>query len=260
MKKTCSVFVVLLLLALSLCTPALAFTEYGVIYDETEELGSATLTMQGEQTLPELSEKLGIDLRVDVLTQISYDSIADTAAGIYDAYGYGYGDDREGATLTILMEPQDTGTYAMPADGWCVYANLSEDRGSSQALADAIHNAVEPSMAQRAWNGEEITMRAVDAMAQAAEDYILTNCPPDASGPDIPETPETPEASQPDSVSMQYVFDISHLLTFEEWEELETRAADISSRQHCGVYLLVFPNRTQRTHGSLSRHGEGNFE
>ena len=257
MKKTCSVFVVLLLLALSLCTPALAFTEYGVIYDETEELGSATLTMQGEQTLPELSEELGIDLRVDVLTQISYDSIADTAAGIYDAYGYGYGDDREGATLTILMEPQDTGTYAMPADGWCVYANLSEDRGSSQALADAIHNAVEPSMAQRAWNGEEITMsavaltQAVDAMAQAAEDYILTNCPPDASGPDIPETPETPEASQPDSVSMQYVFDISDLLTFEEWEELETRAADISSRQHCGVYFALVDDYTDYGDGGV---------
>ena len=257
MKKTCSVFVVLLLLALSLCTPALAFTEYGVIYDETEELGSATLTMQGEQTLPELSEELGIDLRVDVLTQVSYDSIADTAAGIYDAYGYGYGDDREGATLTILMEPQDTGTYAMPADGWCVYANLSEDRGSSQALADAIHNAVEPSMAQRAWNGEEITMsavaltQAVDAMAQAAEDYILTNCPPDASGPDIPETPETPEAIQSGSVSMQYVFDISDLLTFEEWEELETRAADISSRQHCGVYFALVDDYTDYGDGGV---------
>ena len=117
MKKTCSIFVLILLLALSLCTPALAATEYGVIYDETDELGSATLTMQGEQTLPELSETLGIDLRVDVLTQSSYDSISDTAAGIYDRYGYGYGEEREGATLTILMEPQDTGTYAMPADG-----------------------------------------------------------------------------------------------------------------------------------------------
>ena len=214
MKKTCSVFVVLLLLALSLCTPALAFTEYGVIYDETEELGSATLTMQGEQTLPELSEKLGIDLRVDVLTQVSYDSITDTAAGIYDAYGYGYGDDREGATLTILMEPQDTGTYAMPVDGWCVYANLSEERGSSQTLAEAIRTAVEPSMAQQAWNGEDITMsavaltQAVESMAQAAEDYILTNCPPDSPVPETPETPtvpETPEVSEPDSVSMQYV-------------------------------------------------------
>ena len=220
MKKTCSIFVLILLLALSLCTPALAATEYGVIYDETDELGSATLTMQGEQTLPELSETLGIDLRVDVLTQSSSDSISDTAAGIYDRYGYGYGEEREGATLTILMEPQDTGTYAMPADGWCVYANLSAKRGSSRDLAAAISDAVKPSMAQRAWNGEDITMsavaltQAVESMAQAAEDYILINCPPDTSVPAAPpETPETPEASEPDSVRMQYVFDISDLLT-----------------------------------------------
>ena len=64
MKKTCSIFALILLLAMSLCTPALAASEYGVIYDETDELGSDTLTMQGEQTLPELSETLGIDLRV----------------------------------------------------------------------------------------------------------------------------------------------------------------------------------------------------
>lgn len=251
MKKTCSIFALILLLAMSLCTPALAASEYGVIYDETDELGSDTLTMQGEQVLPELSEKLGIDLRVDVLTQISYDSIADAAAGIYARYGYGYGEEQEGATLTILMEPQDTGTYAMPADGWCIYANLSEDRGSSQALAEAIRTAVEPSMAQRAWNGEDITMsavaltQAVESMAQAAEDYILINCPPDTSVPAAPpETPETPEASEPDSVRMQYVFDISDLLTYEEWAELEARAADISKRQHCGVYFALVDDYT----------------
>ena len=260
MKKTCSIFALILLLAMSLCTPALAASEYGVIYDETDELGSATLTMQGEQTLPELSETLGIDLRVDVLTQISYDSIADAAAGIYARYGYGYGEEREGATLTILMEPQDTGTYAMPADGWCVYANLSEERGSSQALADVIRTAVEPSMAQQAWNGEDITMSAVALtqavydMAQAAEDYILTNCPPDSSVPETPETPtvpEAPETSEPSSVSMQYVFDISDLLTYEEWEELETRAADISNRQHCGVYFALVDDFTDYGDGSV---------
>ena len=261
MKKTCSIFALILLLALSLCTPALAATEYGVIYDETDELGSAVLTMQGEQTLPELSETLGIDLRVDVLTQVSYDSIADTAAGIFDRYGYGYGEEQEGATLTILMEPQDTGTYAMPADGWCIYANLSEDRGSSQALAEAIRTAVEPSMAQRAWNGEDITMsavaltQAVESMAQAAEDYILTNCPPDAPGTGTPatppEVPEIPEASEPDSVGMQYVFDISDLLTYEEWEELEARAADISNRQHCGVYFALVDDFTDYGDGSV---------
>ena len=258
MKKKCSIFALILLLALSLCTPALAATEYGVIYDETDQLGSDTLTMQGEQVLPELSEKLGIDLRVDVLTQISYDSIADAAAGIYTRYDYGYGEEKEGATLTILMELQDSGTYVMPAGGWYIYANLSEDRGSSQALADAIHYAVEPSMAERAWNGEDITMsavaltQAVESMVQAAEDYILTNCPPDASDTGTPATPtEAPEVSEPDSVSMQYVFDISDLLTYEEWEELETRAADISNRQHCGVYFALVDDYTDYGDGGV---------
>ena len=60
--------------AVPLHSCAMAATEYGVIYDETEELSSQTLTIQGEQTLPQLSEKLGLDLRVDVLTQISYDT------------------------------------------------------------------------------------------------------------------------------------------------------------------------------------------
>lgn len=261
MKKKCSVFALILLLTLPFCKPALAATEYGVIYDETNELGSNTLTMQGEQILPELSEKLGIDLRVDVLTQSSYDSIADTAAGIYARYDYGCGEAKEGATLTILMEQQDSGAYAMPAGGWCIYTSLSEERGSSQALADAIHNAVEPSMAERAWNGEDITMsavaltQAVDAMTQAAEDYILTNCPPDASGTGTPETPpeapNPPEVSEPDSVSMQYVFDISDLLTYEEWEELEDWAADISNRQHCGVYFALVDDYTDYGDGGV---------
>ena len=253
MKKICSVFMLILLLTLTLCTPALALTDYGAIYDETEELGSNTLTLQGTETLPELSETLGLDLRVDVLTQISYDSIADTAAGIYAKYDYGYGEKKEGAVLTILMEPQDTGSYAMPADGWYVYANLSEERGSSQALADAIRSAVAPSMAERAWNGEDITMsavaltQAVEAMAQAAEDYILTNCPPNSSDPETSEEPE------PGSVSMQYVYDISNLLPYEEWEELETRAADISNRQHCGVYFALVDNYTDYGSGDVYR-------
>lgn len=259
MKKICSVFMLILLLTLTLCAPALALTDYGVIYDETEELGSDTLTLQGTETLPELSETLGLDLRVDVLTQISYDSIADTAAGIYTKYDYGYGEKKEGAVLTILMELQDTGSYAMPADGWYVYANLSEERGSSQALADAIRSAVAPSMAERAWNGEDITMsavaltQAVEAMAQAAKDYVLTNCPPDNSDPETSDAPETPEEAEPGSVSMQYVYAISSLLTYEEWEELENRAADISNRQHCGVYFALVDDYTDYGSGDVYR-------
>ena len=251
MKKTCSIFALILLLAMSLCTPALAASEYGVIYDETDELGSDTLTMQGEQVLPELSEKLGIDLRVDVLTQTSYDSISDTAAGIYDRYGYGYGEEQEGATLTILMEPQDTGSYAMSDGGWCVYANLSAKRGSSRDLAAAISDAVKPSMAQRAWNGEDITMsavaltQAVESMAAATEDYILTATPETPADPETPEVPDTPaEPEDDDSITMEYVFDAADILPYEEWAELEARAADISKRQHCGVYFALVDDYT----------------
>ena len=35
---------------------AMAAMEYGVIYDETESLGSQELTMQGEQALPALPD------------------------------------------------------------------------------------------------------------------------------------------------------------------------------------------------------------
>lgn len=253
MKKKGTVFALLLLLALSLCTPALATRDYGVIYDETEMLGSPTLTMQGEQTLPQLSGALGIDLRVDVLTQIDDDTVDGVAMWIYEAYEYGYGDHKEGVTLTILLEQQDADTYVMPTDGWCVYATLRQGRGNSQDLADAIYYAVKPCMAEQAWNGEDMTMsavaltQAVDAMAEAAEDYILTNCPPDAPGAEVPEEAEEPEQSgteesqapEESSVDMEYVFDVSDLLSYEEWDELESRAAAISEHQHCGVYFAL---------------------
>ena len=50
---------------------------------------------------------------------------------------------------------------------------------------------------------------------------------------------------------MQYVFDISDLLTYEEWEDLETRAADISNRQHCGVYFALVDDFTDYGDGSV---------
>lgn len=276
MKKKCSIFALILLLALSFCTTVLAAPEYNtdyvesVIYDETELLGSPALEMQGNQTLPQLSESLGIDLRVDVLTQISYDSISDTAVGIYEKYDYGYGDKKEGATLTIFMEPQEDGSYAMPDDGWCVYVTLRQGRGSSQDLANAIRDAVQPSMAEQAWNGEDLTMSAtalaqvVDAMAEATEDYILTNCPPEGYGADVgtqaPEVPdnigtdvgmETLEAPEQNGDVMEYVFDVSGLLTHQQWQELESRAKTLSQSHHCGIYFALVDDFTEYGNGRV---------
>ena len=83
MKKAYTALALAFLLALSLCTPAMAAMEYGVIYDETESLGSQELTLQGEQTLPQLSQALGLDLRVDVQGGRNADHSAGSA-------GWGY--------------------------------------------------------------------------------------------------------------------------------------------------------------------------
>ena len=265
MKKAYTALALAFLLALSLCTPAMAAMEYGVIYDETESLGSQELTMQGEQTLPQLSQALGLDLRVDVLTQNSYDGLGDAAAGIYEEYDYGYGEHKEGVTLTILLEAQDGDTYRMVDENdWCVYARLSDERGSGQELSDAVYDAVQPYMAARAWNGEDMTMsavaltQAVDSMAEAAEDYILTNCPPDSSiletseTPEMSEIPEAPETvEQGDGTDVKHILDTSNLLSHEEWEELESRAEDISNRQHCGIYFAMVDDYTEYRDGSV---------
>ena len=257
MRKKYPVFALILLLTLLFYTPASAATEYGVIYDETDALGSQTLKMQGEQTLPQLTETLGIDLRVDVLTQIGYDSIGDTAVGIYEEYDYGYGEKKEGVTLTVLMEPQDGDTYAMPADGWCVYVSLRQGRGNSRDMANAIRDAVEPYMAERAWNGEDINMsgvaltQAVDAMAEAAEDYVLTNCPPEAPEALDSIGVQTPGGPDLSVEGMQHVFDSSGLLDDQQRQELESRAAALSQSHDCGIYFALVDDYTDYADGSV---------
>ena len=135
---------------------------------------------------------------------------------------------------------------------WCVYARLSDKRGSSQELSDAIYDAVQPYMAAQAWNGEDITMsavaltQAVDAMAETAEEYILTNCPPTGSGEDA-----DVEEPVPDSITMQYVFDVAGLLPYEKWEKLEARAEIISQKQDCGVYFVLVNDYTEYGNGSV---------
>ena len=57
---------VALLLSLTLMTPALAWSEYGVIYDETELLWSEELERLGTEVLPGITKKYDIDMDTPV--------------------------------------------------------------------------------------------------------------------------------------------------------------------------------------------------
>ena len=249
MKKRMTALLTALLLALALCVPAMAAAKYGAIYDETEELGSVELTYQGEQTLPQLAQELGIDLRVDAFTDEDVDadtSVADIAAYVYEDSGYGCGEWKDGVSLTLLLRGTEDGAYTLSETDWCVYALLDTARGSAQELSDVVRDAVSPYMVQRAWNGEDMTMsatalsQAVDAMVESVENYLQAGASPDITGGDA--EAQTPEQTGAD---MNYIFDLTDQLSFDEWAKLEARAEEISLRHGCGVYVAFVEDFTK---------------
>ena len=248
MNKKFTALLMALLLALTLCVPAMAAMEYGAVYDETEALGSVELTYQGEQKLPQLTEALGVDLRVDVFTDEGVEdiSVSDIAVYVYENSGFGCGEEKDGVSLTLLLRGTEDGVYTLSESDWCVYALLDTARGSAQELSGIVHDAVSPYMDERAWNGEDVTMsatalsQAVDAMAESVENYIRANAVTDVVG----ETAES-QTQEPTGADMNYIFDLSDQLSYEEWAELEARAADISQRHGCGVYAAFVDDFTE---------------
>ena len=206
MKRIISALLTALFLALSLCVPAMAVIEYGVFYDETEQLGSVELSYMAEHILPQLTQELGVDLRVDAFTDEDVDagtSVSDIAAYVYENSGYGCGEWKDGVSLTLLLRGTEDGAYTLSEADWCVYAFLDPARGSAQELADAAYEAVEPYMVERAWNGEDMTMsatalsQAVNAMAESVEEYIRANASPDDTG-GVTEPDDTGSVTSPD--------------------------------------------------------------
>ena len=248
MKRKMTALLTALLLVLALGFPAMAAMEYGAVYDETEALGSVELTYQGEQKLPQLTEALGVDLRVDVFTDegVEDTSVSDIAVYVYANSGYGCGAQKDGVSLTLLLRGTEDGVYTLSESDWCVYALLDTARGSAQDLSGIVHDAVSPYMDERAWNGEDVTMsatalsQAVDAMAESVENYIRANAVTDVVG----ETAES-QTQEPTGADMNYIFDLSDQLSYEEWAELEARASDISQRHGCGVYAAFVDDFTE---------------
>ena len=248
MKRKMTVLLTTLILVLALGFPAMAAMEYGAVYDETEKLGSVELTYQGEQKLPQLTEALGVDLRVDVFTDEGVEdiSVSDIAVYVYENSGYGCGEEKDGVSLTLLLRGTEDGVYTLSESDWCVYALLDTARGSAQELSGIVHDAVSPYMDERAWNGQDVTMsatalsQAVDAMAESVENYIRANAVTDVAG----ETAES-QTQEPTGADMNYIFDLSDQLSYEEWAELEARAADISQRHGCGVYAAFVDDFTE---------------
>ena len=280
---------VALLLSLTMMTPALAWSEYGVIYDETELLWSEELERLGTEVLPGITKKYDIDMRVDILTSISgYDNDLPTAAaGIYEDYGYGSASGGNGVTLTLLVHEDEDG---VALDGWHPYAAGESWELTTNATWNICRNS-DTWLSEEAWSGDleqdiEALTGAVTEMAEGLESFVLAggvhstiwspvtdgNVPADAlteeteptaapgASMEVPQPQEsaTPESEEAPAATSQInnITDVAGLLTESEWETLERLARTLSEEYSFGVYAIAVDDYEDYAYGDVQDAAE----
>lgn len=222
MKRKLTALLLVLLLAVTLTTPALAYQTYGVLYSDAEKLITPELRTLGTTTLPNVTTETGIDIRVDIYDEIGQDTLADTAKSIYDEYDYGA--ENGGVSLSLYVAADASG-YLITDGGWYVYA------GSDLALRSAVETAVADYLTGSAWGGglaqdRQALTDAVSALGSAVQAYSET------SGGAAGQAVTT-------SAQLGYVTDEAGLLTGAQTTELAQRADAIAQRSGVGVYILT---------------------
>lgn len=260
MKYKLWILIIMLFFAATFTFPVEA-AEYGVIYDETEQLYTDELKVLGTETLPQFTEKYGIDLRVDVLQGIGdYETLEDAAVGIYESYEYGSGEGKNGVSLTIHVFGNEDGYEVL--DWYTYFAGDSEEltvNGPSNLYE------VEKYLSDEAWSGNMeqdayALTNAVDTFVSGLEAFVLaggvgeTIWSPYADA----ETVETDWMSE--EAQLDHVTDGAGLLTEEEWQNLEKQARELAEKHHFDVYAVIVDDYLEYTDGSVQDAAEAIYK
>lgn len=239
-----------LLASLLLAVSASAAAEYGAVYTETEMLYSNELAVLGQDHLPQFTETYGIDLRVDVLTGIgNFDSLEDAATAIYKEYDYGYGEGRNGVTLTILVHEDGDG---VAMDEWYVYAAGDSDELTTNGPWNVYPNLNEV-LTEENWSGDakqdtKALEAAVVGMRDGLEKFVLAGGVVgsiwDPNTGEMVRQESTMEENRPDRFpapgeSIGYVTDTAGILTASQRQSLAQAAQKVSETYGFGVYIIT---------------------
>lgn len=247
MKRKILTLTLALLVSLLMAIPASA-AEYGVIYTEVDSLYSDELIELGESALPNFTETYGIDLRVDVLTNIGdFSSLEEAAPAIYDSYDYGYGDGRNGVTLTLLVHEDGDGVVM---DEWYVYAAGDSDELVTNGLWN-VYPALNEIMVDENWVGDagqdsETLATAVRTLKDDLEHFVLIGgvagsiwSPAGSVGTPSEVPTDAPDSFPAAGEAIGYVTDTAGIMTHEERQSLEEAAQAVSEKHDFGVYLIT---------------------
>ena len=283
MKRRLLNFMVMLSFAVMLSLPANA-AEYGVVYDETEQLYTDELYILGTETLPDFTENYGIDLRVDVLTGLgNYENVEETAVGLYENYGYGSGEGNHCVSLTILVNGNEDGYEVVD---W--YAYFAGD--SSELTTNGPSNIfeVDQYLLDEAWSGNmeqdaDALTNAVESFVTGLESFVLNGGVADTiwtpvgnkletmtgeeeiitsleTGETVSATESADDAWMLEESSLDHVTDSYGILSEEQWQNLEFKAREIEEKYDFGVYAVVVTNYQDYTNGSVQDAAEAIYK
>ena len=258
MKRRLLNFMVMLSFAVMLSLPANA-AEYGVVYDETEQLYTDELYILGTETLPDFTENYGIDLRVDVLTGLgNYENVEETAVGLYENYGYGSGEGNHCVSLTILVNGNEDGYEVVD---W--YAYFAGD--SSELTTNGPSNIfeVDQYLLDEAWSGNmeqdaDALTNAVESFVTGLESFVLNGGV--AEGETVSATESADDAWMLEESSLDHVTDSYGILSEEQWQNLELKAREIEEKYDFGVYAVVVTSYQDYTNGSVQDAAEAIYK
>lgn len=258
MKKKMRNLLLIMLLALTFVLPVKA-AEYGMIYDETDRLGTEELEYLGTEFLPRFADQHGIEIRVDVLSGTGeFESLEETAEALYVAYEYGTSYDGNCVSLTLLVS--NTGEAGTVLEDWCVYADGTNEELAANG-ADYVTYILESVLTSENWendgeNGAAMLTSAVYTMVAAMESFAADSGEQIPAEADASKSTETVVSSvSEDWMSMEpqldHITDTAGILTEEEWKQLETQARNIAEQYEFGVYAITVDDYLNYADGSI---------
>lgn len=261
MKTKVLSLILVLMLVFAFAAPASAYTDYGVVYDDTGLLNTDYLHTLSYDTLQNISDTYQFEVRVDIVQTLEGNTIEEYAEIFRSQYDYGV--NGNGLLLMILVHQDDTGLafddyilypYGSGVDifsgsvmeeldatvGGCLYAEafggeLSQDEVMIEAALTAYANT--SSAALMDYDGDITAAAPVEEVA-ADEEVIMV-----AEGSGYTAVPgETPS---------RCVEDWAEILTEDELTELDTLAIETSAKYGCGIYILILNDYTTYNKDSL---------
>lgn len=248
MKKKLLSLLVALTLAVGLSGNALAFQEYGLVYDATDMLDGNYLSSLNQDHFQPMTDTYGVEIRLDVVRDLEGDTIEEYAELFYNQYEYGVGADHDGILLMVYLT--DDGSGLCNPD-FTFYAN-GKGADFMENYGNEIYAIFESSYFNDAIWGGDLTQD--NAIFQEAMTVYCGWLEPRLAGSETPalvepaEPAETPTETAPVEVAPAelgtMVFDDAGVLTQEEIAALEASCAETAQTYSCGVYVYTVDNYT----------------